>query len=229
MDAFFTDIGKRPEYLGNYTGSSYEIRLADFYNKKLAAHEKCSQLFQKFAMGVLCIMNSGLAQASGTGFALDYSDAENLKVSAAVPQKMLDGFAECRYSFVLQMMLVKLGKAVIDNYKNSEKDEEKLLYEAKTFKEIPLEYLSFASQVEKYFAEFESNSHQDNEQSLFLVREIALFSLKGVLKKDPFYRDLLVQYEVELIAYLENLSEEDFDWAFGAASPENSSRRSLTL
>ena len=66
-----------------------------------------------------------------------------------------------------------------------------------------------------YFQEFEKNASVDNENSLTLIREIVLISMKGVLNKDPFYRLLITQFEQEIIDNLENLKEEDFSWNFG--------------
>lgn len=230
MSAFFTHMGVRPEYLGNYTGSSYQIKLSDFYNKRIASHEKCSQLYQKFIVGAVCLMNSGLAKSSSTtGFSVDYSNKENMLIDVTIPQKMLDAFGECRFSFILQAFAIKVGKIIIDNFKNSAKEEEKKAFESKTLKEIPEEYLSFATKTEAYYAAYEKNSLVDDETSLNLIRELTLFTLEGVLNKNTFYRELFVQYESELISYLENIKESDFNWNFEGASPAEKTKSTFSL
>lgn len=226
LDSFFVEIGVLPEYLGNYTGSSYKIKLSDFYNKKLLEHNQCSQLFQKYIIGTLCILISGLAtDSSQTGFSLDYADTQDLKISAKIPANMLDAFVNCRYSFLLQMLVIKIGRLLIEKYQSSTKDEDKALFEKKTVKEIPSEYLELETKVLEYFNEYESNNSEDNAKTTQLIHELTQINLVKVLNKDDFFRKILIDYEDEIISFIEAIKEDDFSWDFGQSSGAASESR----
>jgi hypothetical protein len=177
----------------------------------------------------MCILSSGLAtDTSTTGFALDSSNANDLKLLMKIPQKMLDSFVDCRYSYVLQFFVIRIGRIVLNNLKNSEKEEDVKKFGAKTVKEIPADFLTFESKAEEYITQYLANDLKDNEQTTALIRELTLLNLKEVLNKDSFYRELLIQYEDEIISHLESINEEEFDWSLGETQENTANKNPNT-
>jgi hypothetical protein len=208
MDLVFIKIGILPRYMGNYTGTCYEIKLSDYYNKRKANHEQCTQTFQKFIIGLLCIMSSGLGNDSTkTGFSLDFSDTKNLELFTKITDSLLDTFKICKYEFYFQLVVIRTGKNVLNNIIEEDTKKGTNVMGSKSVKTIPQEYIDYSEKVAQYFTEFETNFNRDNEESTKIFREIVLFNLKGVLNKDNFYRKFLLDYELEMIAYMDEFED----------------------
>ena len=229
METYFTKIGVRPEYLGNYTGTNYKIKLSDMYNKKKASHIECSQLFQKFIVGAICVLCSGLATNTTSGFSVDYSNPKDMSISLKIPESLLGSFSTCRYSFYLQMLVIRISKIVLNNLKNSTTDEDKTKFSNKKIKDINPDYLAYEQDIEKYFIEYDGNSSEDNDTSSGIMQQLVLFNLKRILNKDDFYRDIMIDYENEIMDYMDGIQDSEYDINFGQTSTASPSTKSTPI
>lgn len=216
IDQYFIKIAKLFKYLGNYSGNSFEIRIAKNHIDAEQNHFQCTSLFQSLIVGLFCSFSSGLSSNSS----LSYNSSAS-SITATIPKNPngSTGFEICRNFFFNHLVVLRVMKTRNQNDENIEIPASELNY-----------YDTYLSNIEAYWTKYEANKNEDNAETYGLMKDIVEFAVKKLLiKSNNFLLEQLPvdkkNYAKPLLKYLSSISDKTFNFVFEDKDGDSDGRR----